>query len=272
MIDEECFGDRVEGDFFMEVAWQVYKRYQERLRQNDALDFDDLLLVMVNLLELYPAVLARYRERYRHVLVDEYQDTNVVQYYLVKMLAEEHRNLCVVGDDDQGIYSWRGADIRNIMEFEKDFPDAAVVKLEQNYRSTTTILEAANAVVAHNRGRKPKHLWSDRGRGAAIVLMECRDEHEEARLVAGEIQTMLRQGRRPSEIAVFYRVNAQSRVLEDILVRYAISYQVVGGTRFYERAEVKDILAYLRVVVNPTDDLSLQPVVCLLYTSDAAAD
>jgi len=249
------------GYGYLAVTSAVYRRYQQALYDLNAMDFDDLIMRMVDVLRLFPHRLAHYRNAFRQVLVDEYQDTNHAQYTLVKLLAEGHQQITVVGDDDQSVYSWRGADIRNILEFEKDFPDASVVKLEQNYRSTTTILNAANAVVAHNRGRKPKRLWSDRGAGAAIVLMECRDEHEEARLVAGEIQTLLRQGRRPSEIAVFYRVNAQSRVLEDILVRYAISYQVVGGTRFYERAEVKDILAYLRVVVNPADDLSLQRIV-----------
>ena len=272
LVDVDDFGSHGEepggswaggssGYGYLEVTTAVYRRYQQALYDLNAMDFDDLIMRTVDVLRLFPHRLAHYRNAFRQVLVDEYQDTNHAQYTLVKLLAEEHQQITVVGDDDQSVYSWRGADIRNIMEFEKDFPDAAVVKLEQNYRSTTTILNAANAVVANNRGRKPKHLWSDRGAGAAIVLMECRDEHEEARLVAGEIQTVLRQGRRPSDIAVFYRVNAQSRVLEDILVRYAIAYQVVGGTRFYERAEVKDILAYLRVVVNPTDDLSLQRIV-----------
>ncbi len=192
--------------------------------------------------------------------MDEYQDTNHAQYVLVKLLGEEHQQVTVVGDDDQSVYSWRGADIRNILEFERDFPNATVVKLEQNYRSTTTILEAANAVVARNRDRKPKHLWTDRGQGETVVVLECRDEHEEARLVAGEVERLLRAGRPASEIAVFYRVNAQSRVLEDILVRYGVAYQVVGGTRFYERAEIKDMLAYLRGVVNPADDLSVQRI------------
>lgn len=272
LVDVDDFGSHSEeaagswaggsvGYGYLEVTSAVYRRYQQALYDLNAMDFDDLIMRMVDVLRLYPHRLAHYRNAFRQVLVDEYQDTNHAQYTLVRLLAEEHQQITVVGDDDQSVYSWRGADIRNILEFEKDFPDAAVVKLEQNYRSTTTILDAANAVVAHNRGRKPKHLWSDRGPGAAIVVMECGDEHEEARLVAGEIQTLLRQGRRPSEIAVFYRVNAQSRVLEDILVRYAIAYQVVGGTRFYERAEIKDVLAYLRVVVNPVDDLSLQRIV-----------
>ena len=194
------------------------------------------------------------------MLVDEYQDTNRAQYQLVKLLTEEHRQVTVVGDDDQSVYSWRGADIRNILSFEDDFPDAHVIKLEQNYRSTTTILDVANELVAHNRGRKPKNLWSDRGVGDPVVVMECADEHEEARLVCGEVVSLLRQ-RPASDIAVFYRVNAQSRVLEDMLVRQGIAYRVVGGTKFYQRAEIKDLLAYLRVLLNESDDLSLLRVI-----------
>ena len=241
---------------YLEVTGEVYRLYQKRLYDANAMDFDDLIMRVVDVFRLFPHRLQHYRDAFRHVLVDEYQDTNHAQYVLVKSLGEEHHQVTVVGDDDQSVYSWRGADIRNILEFERDFPDATVIKLEQNYRSTTTILEAANAVVGHNRGRKPKHLWTDRGQGEPLVRMECRDEHEEARLVAGEIQKLLRDGRHQNDIAVFYRVNAQSRVLEDILVRYGIDYQVVGGTKFYERAEIKDVLAYLRCVVNPADDLS----------------
>jgi DNA helicase-2/ATP-dependent DNA helicase PcrA len=261
MIDEECFGDRVEGDFFLEVAWQVYRRYQEKLRASDAMDFDDLLLVMVNLLELYPAVLDRYRNSYRHILVDEYQDTNVVQYHLVKMLAEEHRNLCVVGDDDQGIYSWRGADIRNILEFERDYPDARVVKLEQNYRSTAQILDAAGNVVRNNAGRKPKTLWTSNPPGEKVRYHMAPDEHGEAAFTAAEIERLHSEGRVYSDAAVFYRTHAQSRVLEEQLIRLAMPYKVFGGTRFYDRAEIKDIMAYLRLLVNPRDEASLRRVI-----------
>ncbi len=246
---------------YLEVTAEAYRLYQKRLYELNAMDFDDLIMRTVDVFRLFEHRLAHYRNAFRHVLVDEYQDTNHAQYVLVKLLAEEHRRITVVGDDDQSVYSWRGADIRNILEFEKDFGESTVIKLEQNYRSTTTILDAANAVVRHNRGRKPKHLWSERGAGEKVVVQECRDEHEEARLVAGEIQTLLRSGRRAGEMAVFYRVNAQSRVLEDILVRYNIPYQVLGGTRFYERAEIKDLLAYLRVIVNPSDDISFQRMV-----------
>ncbi len=245
---------------YADVAAQVYRRYQARLLEQNALDFDDLIMRVVDILQLFPERLEFYRNQFRHVLVDEYQDTNKAQYLLVRLLTEEHRQVTVVGDDDQSVYSWRGADIRNILSFEDDFPDTKVVKLEQNYRSSTTILDAANALVSHNRGRKPKHLWSDRGVGEPVVVMECRDEHEEARLVCEEIVKTLRE-RRASDVAVFYRVNAQSRVLEDMLVRQGVAYRVVGGTKFYQRAEIKDLLAYLRVAVNSTDDLSLLRVI-----------
>lgn len=260
MVDEESFAEKVGGDFFMEVAGQVYKRYQERLRSCDALDFDDLLLVMVNLLELYPGVLEKYRERYKHILVDEYQDTNLVQYRLVKMLADEHRNLCVVGDDDQGIYSWRGADIRNILEFEKDYPYARVVKLEQNYRSTSRILDAAGAVVVQNTSRKSKKLWTSNPEGEKMRYHLATDEHAEAAFVVAEVERLVSEGRSHSDAAVFYRTHAQSRVLEEQLIRLGVPYRVFGGTRFYDRAEIKDIVAYLRLLANPADEVSLRRV------------
>jgi DNA helicase-2/ATP-dependent DNA helicase PcrA len=256
--DAGLWDDGVSGH--IDVAAQVYRRYQKRLLEANALDFDDLLMRTVDILQLFPERLAFYRDLFRHVLVDEYQDTNRAQYQLVKLLTEDHRQVTVVGDDDQSVYSWRGADIRNILSFEDDFPDAKVIKLEQNYRSTTTILDAANALVSHNRGRKPKNLWSDKGVGEPVAVIECRDEHEEARAVCAELVGLLRE-RAGSEIAVFYRVNAQSRVLEDMLVRQGIGYRVVGGTKFYQRAEIKDLLAYLRVLVNESDDLSLLRVI-----------
>ncbi len=245
---------------YLDVAAQVYRRYQTRLLEANALDFDDLLMRMVDVLQLFPERLAYYRDLFRHVLVDEYQDTNRAQYVLVRLLAEEHRQVTVVGDDDQSVYSWRGADIRNILRFEDDFPDAKVVKLEQNYRSSTTILDVANALVSHNRGRKPKSLWSERGAGESVVVLECRDEHEEARLVCEEILRTLRE-RAASDVAVFYRVNAQSRVLEDMLVRQGVGYRVIGGTKFYQRTEIKDLLAYLRVTMNAGDDISLMRII-----------
>jgi DNA helicase-2/ATP-dependent DNA helicase PcrA len=244
----------------LNVAAQVYRRYQARLLEANAFDFDDLLMRMVDVLQLFPERLEYYRGLFRHVLVDEYQDTNRAQYRLVRLLTEEHQQVTVVGDDDQSVYSWRGADIRNILSFEDDFPEATVVKLEQNYRSSTTILDAANALVSHNRGRKAKNLWSERGTGQPLVVLECRDEHEEARLVCEEIVRVVRE-RPASDVAVFYRVNAQSRVLEDMLVRQGVGYRVVGGTKFYQRAEIKDLLAYLRVAMNATDDLSLLRVI-----------
>jgi DNA helicase-2/ATP-dependent DNA helicase PcrA len=225
------------------------------------MDFDDLLFRCVNVLELFPEVRDRYRRSFRHVLVDEYQDTNHAQYRWLVLLSEEHRNLSVVGDDDQSIYAFRGADIRNILDFEDSFPDAHVVKLEQNYRSTQTILSAANAVISHNRARKSKELWSDLGQGAPVHVRELEDEHAEARFVVSEIERLVEEGGSRDEIAVFYRTNAQSRVLEDMLVRYGVSYQVIGGTRFYERAEIKDALAYLNLLVNPQDLVAFQRIV-----------
>jgi DNA helicase-2/ATP-dependent DNA helicase PcrA len=219
----------------------------------NAMDFDDLLVRTVNVLELFPEVRERYTTGFRHVLVDEYQDTNQAQYRWLQLLSSERRNLMVVGDDAQSIYGFRGADIRNILDFEDTFPDAHVVKLEQNYRSTQTILDAANAVIANNRGQKPKSLWTELGSGDPIKVRELDDEHAEARFVAGEIQRLVDEGVSRSEIAVFYRTNSQSRVLEDTLVRAEIAYQVIGGTKFYERAEIKDAVAYLTAMVNPQD-------------------
>jgi DNA helicase-2/ATP-dependent DNA helicase PcrA len=217
------------------------------------MDFDDLLVRAVNVLELFQEVRDHYAGTFRHVLVDEYQDTNHAQYRWLQLLAEERRNLMVVGDDAQSIYGFRGADIKNILEFEDTFPDAHVVKLEQNYRSTQTILDAANAVIRNNRGQKPKSLWTELGPGDPIKVRELDDEHAEARFVAGEIQRLVDDGASRAEIAVFYRTNSQSRVLEDTLVRAEIAYQVIGGTKFYERAEIKDAVAYLTVLLNPQD-------------------
>jgi DNA helicase-2/ATP-dependent DNA helicase PcrA len=225
------------------------------------MDFDDLLVRCVDLLRLFPEVRDRYANGFQQVLVDEYQDTNRAQYVWLQLLSEDHRNLCVVGDDDQSVYAFRGADIRNILDFEKDFPDARVIKLEQNYRSTQTILSAANAVVSHNRARKPKALWTDIGTGDAVKIRELEDEHVEARWVAGEIERLVDSGHSRDEVAVFYRTNAQSRVLEDTLVRYGVGYQVIGGTRFYERAEIKDAVAYLTLLVDPSDVVAFERVV-----------
>ena len=241
------------GSFFEQTVADVYEHYQHEIHRMNAMDFDDLLFRAVDLLQLFQEVRDRYSTAFRWVLVDEYQDTNHAQYRWLQLLASEHRNLAVVGDDDQSIYGFRGADIRNILEFEDAFPDAHVVKLEQNYRSTQTILSAANAVVAYNRGRKSKALWTDLGEGDPVRLRELSDEHAEARFVAAEVQRMVDEGVSRNEIAVFYRTNAQSRVLEDMLVRAQIGYQVIGGTKFYDRAEIKDAIAYLTFMVNPQD-------------------
>src|SRR6201994_4993574 len=242
--DADAYAQMV-GSFFEQTVADVYGSYERELHRMNAMDFDDLLVRAVNVLELFPEVRERYATGFRHVLVDEYQDTNYAQYRWLQLLAGEHRNLMVVGDDAQSIYGFRGADITNILEFEDSYPDAHVVRLEQNYRSTQTILSAANAVVSNNRGRKTKSLWTDLGEGDPIKVREMPDEHAEARYVTGEIQRMGGEGTSRAEIAVFYRTNSQSRVLEDTLVRAEIAYQVIGGTKFYDRAEIKDAIAYL---------------------------
>ena len=230
------------ASFQDEIVARAYRRYQDALLANGAMDFDDLLMITAQLLESSPPVRERWQQRFLHVLVDEYQDTNHAQYRLVRALGEPQRNVVAVGDDDQGIYSWRGADVRNILDFERDYPDARVVALEQNYRSTGVILRAANAVVSHNPHRHPKRLWTALGEGDPILAMSCRDEHEEARAVVAEIDRALARGLSLSEVAVFYRTNAQSRSVEDQLVRRSVPYVVVGGPRFYERAEIRDLL------------------------------
>ncbi len=250
--DADAYAQMV-GSYFEQTVADVYRSYERELHRMNAMDFDDLLVRAVNVLELFPEVRGAYQDSFRDVLVDEYQDTNHVQYRWLELLAGERRNLAVVGDPDQSIYSFRGAEIRNILEFESDFSDARVIKLEQNYRSTQNILDAANAVIANNRGRRSKRLWSDIGTGDPVHLRELDDEHAEARFVTGEIQRLIDGGTSRSEIAVLYRTNAQSRVLEDTLVREEIAYQVIGGTKFYERAEIKDAVAYLTVLVNPLD-------------------
>jgi ATP-dependent DNA helicase UvrD/PcrA len=260
LLDASDYREKV-GSFFEQTAADVYELYEQRAHAMNAMDFDDLLVRTVNLLELFPEVRERYQHNFQHVLVDEYQDTNRAQYRWLQILAEEHRNLAVVGDDFQSIYSFRGADIKNILEFESDFPDARVIKLEQNYRSTQTILDGANAVIANNRSQKSKTLWTDGEPGDPIVVRELEDEHAEARYVAGEIERLVDAGGSRDEVAVFYRANAQSRVLEDTLVRYGVGYQVIGGTRFYERAEIKDALGYLTFLVNPQDLVAFQRVV-----------
>jgi DNA helicase II / ATP-dependent DNA helicase PcrA len=261
LIDSDMYAE-TQGSVFEEVVAEAFPLYEKRMLEANAMDFDDLLVRTVNALELFEEVRERWRRTFRHVLVDEYQDTNHAQYRLLQLLASEHGNLMVVGDEDQSIYGFRHADIRNILDFEHDFPEAAVVKLEQNYRSTQTILSAANAVVERNRERRPKELWTDIEGGELVQLSELTDEHEEARWVAGEIQRLGEEhGVQRSDVAVFYRTNAMSRVLEDTLVRFDLPYQVIGGTKFYDRAEVKDAVAYLSLLLNPADQVSFSRIV-----------
>jgi DNA helicase-2/ATP-dependent DNA helicase PcrA len=247
--------------YIAENVAEVYDLYQRRLYENNAMDFDDLIMQTVALLEVFPEVRERYQTRFKYIHVDEYQDTNHAQYRLVNILAAAHRNLCVVGDDDQSVYSWRGADIRNILDFERDYPEAKVVKLERNYRSTQTILDAANAVVANNASRKPKELWTAGPQGERIRIFTASDEYAEARFVVSDIERLIDAGARPADVSVFYRTNAQSRALEDVLVREGVPYQVVGGVRFYERAEIKDAMAFLAVISNPSDSGALERII-----------
>ncbi len=269
LVDFETASARARTVMERRVA-EVYRDYQQRLVAANAMDFDDLLLVTVNLLQAHPDVLEHYRRRFRHVLVDEYQDTNRAQNELVLLLAGIHREVSVVGDSDQSVYGWRGADIRNILQFEDAFPDATVVVLEQNYRSTQTILDAANAVIANNAMRKPKSLWTEQGSGSPVVRFHAEDEHEEGGWLAGEVLRLHREGRAGpgdpagyewGDMAVFYRTNAQSRAVEEELVRRDIPYKVVGGARFYDRMEIKDLLAYLRAIANAEDEVSLKRIV-----------
>ena len=262
LIDFEDFRGQGYGYHHGLVA-DVYRLYQQRLVEASAMDFDDLLMVTTSLFNLFPDVLAHYRDRFRYLHVDEFQDTNRAQYVLVKQLAGEHRNICAVGDADQSIYRFRGAEIRNILDFERDFPEAKVVVLDQNYRSTETILSAANAVIANNGRRRPKRLWSDLGTGRPITLYDAEDERDEAGFVADEVIDLASEGVDLSDVAVFYRVNAQSRVMEEVLARYDLAHTVIGSVRFYERREIKDVLAYLRVLTNPDDDISVRRIVNL---------
>ena len=248
-------------DFRARTISEVYAAYERQLAANNALDFDDLILKTLTLFSEHPPVLAAYQHKFSHILVDEYQDTNMAQYMLVRLIAGESRNLCVVGDDDQSIYGWRGADLRNILEFERDFPDCRVIKLEQNYRSTSNILDAANQVIAHNAGRKEKALWTDAGEGEKIRVYRALDERDEAAWVVRAIEERMKRGARAGDFAVFYRTNAQSRVLEEAMVRRGVPYRVYGGMKFYDRKEVKDVLAYMRAVANPDDDQSVRRII-----------
>ncbi|MGG4144909.1 DNA helicase PcrA [Paenibacillus algorifonticola] len=249
------------GDYFQDIVIKVYKSYQKRLKSNNSLDFDDLIMKTIQLFQEVPEVLDFYQNKFRYLHVDEYQDTNRAQYMLCRMLADKHHNICVVGDSDQSIYRWRGADITNILNFEGDYPEAQTIMLEQNYRSTANILNAANAVISLNTGRKPKNLWTDQGAGDEITVYQADSEHDEGYFVTGEIRKNKNSGRKFADHAILYRTNAQSRVIEEILIKSDIPYQIVGGIKFYDRKEIKDLLAYLRLISNPDDDISLARVI-----------
>ena len=253
---------RQAGDFYEQKVADIYSRYEQKLQLNNALDFDDLLMLSIKLLQENKEVREKYQGRFDYLLVDEYQDTNHAQYLLTKFLAAKHRNICVVGDADQSIYGWRGADIQNILDFEKDYPDAKVIKLEQNYRSTQIILDAANAVIENNTGRKPKNLWTENKSGADIIYFQAVDERDEARFVIEQLQNLQRtENKKLGDMAILYRTNTQSRIFEEMLIKSGISYNMVGGLKFYERKEIKDIIAYLRVIFNPADSLSLLRII-----------
>lgn len=262
LIEPETFARRNQTDFRMAKIAEIYKLYQQKLKQNNALDFDDIIMYTIKLFRDNPAVLEYYQKKFKYIHVDEYQDTNKAQYTLISLLARLHRNLCVVGDDDQSIYMFRGADITNILDFEKEFHGARVIKLEQNYRSTKTILSAANSVIKNNAGRKQKALWTDNDAGCKIRCFQGQNEHEEALFVAKEIsQTVQSENIEYKDFAILYRMNAQSRVLEERLMREGIPYRIFGGLRFYDRKEIKDVIAYLRLIQNPSDDYAFKRII-----------
>ncbi|MCR2823423.1 DNA helicase PcrA [Lederbergia panacisoli] len=261
LVTTKEYEDQAAG-YYAQTVSKVYTEYQRRLRRNNALDFDDLIMVTIQLFQGVPEVLEFYQRKFQYIHVDEYQDTNRAQYLLVKLLAARLKNLCVVGDSDQSIYRWRGADIANILSFEKDYPNAKVILLEQNYRSTKRILEAANEVIKNNHNRKPKNLWTDNDEGPKIMYFRADGEQTEAQYVTGKIKEMTaNHDRKLSDIAILYRTNAQSRVIEEVLLKSNIEYNIVGGTKFYDRKEIKDLLAYLRLIANPDDDISLQRII-----------
>jgi len=249
------------GGYFSEIVAKIYPIYQQKLKDNNAFDFDDLIMKTVELFRDYPQVLEYYQEKFQYILVDEYQDVNYAQYQLVQILAENYSNLCVVGDPDQGIYGFRGADIRNILNFENDYPDAEIIRLEQNYRSKETILKAAQHVIKNNQFRKEKDLWTQRGTGEKITYYEASSEKDEAGYVAKEIKNLVKSEYEYSDLAVLYRTNAQSRAFEEMFMKFGIPYQIIGGLKFYDRMEIKDILGYLRVLYNPDDDINLMRII-----------
>lgn len=260
LVTPESYESKI-GDYFQGIVAKVYRLYQRKLKSNNSLDFDDLIMKTIELFKDVPEVLDFYQSKFLYIHVDEYQDTNRAQYMLCRMLADKHHRICVVGDSDQSIYRWRGADITNILNFEQDYPEATTILLEQNYRSTGNILKAANQVISQNKGRKPKNLWTDQGEGSKIKIYQADSEHAEGYFIASEITRNREQGKNYGDHAILYRTNAQSRVIEEILIKSEIPYQIVGGIKFYDRKEIKDILAYLRLISNPNDDLSLARIV-----------
>ncbi len=262
LIEPDTYRKAYASDFRLEKVARIYELYQDKLRRNNALDFDDIIISSIRLLLDNPPVLSYYQSKFRYVLVDEYQDTNTAQYSLISLLAQGSGNLCVIGDDDQMIFGWRGANIRNILDFEKEFRNCRVIKLEQNYRSTGTILNAANNVIKNNFGRKSKKLWTDRGDGCRIVYRQTGSELDEADFVASEIRRKVVAEKRPyNDFAILYRIHAQSRAIEDILMRRGIPYRIYGGLRFYDRKEVKDVTAYLRLIANTSDNIALKRII-----------
>jgi DNA helicase-2/ATP-dependent DNA helicase PcrA len=261
LLNPQQYSERV-NSYFEEIVQRVYEQYQALLSKSEALDFDDLLMRTAHLFENHPAILSKYQSRYVHILVDEFQDTNLAQYALIKHLAGKYKNICVVGDPDQSIYSWRFADLRNILAFEKDYPNARVVILEQNYRSTRNILQAASDIISQNVNRKPKELWTENEAGGLVNIVESYTEDEESQFVVSEIERLVTQEKLSlKDFAAMYRVNAQSRALEESFIRYGVPYRLIGGTRFYQRQEIRDALAYLRVIRNPNDNLSLMRII-----------
>ena len=260
LIDEVAYAN-LAGDIYTEIVAKCYTAYQKELRQSEAMDFDDLIMLTLRLFDQNPDVLTYYQQRYQYIHVDEYQDTNHAQYQLVKLLASRFKNICVVGDADQSIYGWRGADMQNILDFEKDYPEAKVVLLEENYRSTKTILQAANEVIRNNRNRRPKNLWTQNEDGEEIVYYRANDEQDEALFVARTIDQLSREGYSHKDFAVLYRTNAQSRTVEEALLKANIPYTMVGGTKFYSRKEIRDVISYLNLIANPSDNISYERVV-----------
>lgn len=260
LIDEAAY-EQLSGDLYTEIVAKCYKLYQEELRRSEAVDFDDLIMLTLRLFDQHPDVLAYYQQRYQYIHVDEYQDTNHAQYQLVKLLASRFKNICVVGDADQSIYGWRGADMQNILDFEKDYPEAKVVLLEENYRSTKTILQAANDVIERNKNRRPKKLWTQNADGEQIIYHKAGNEQEEAVFVAQTIADLVRDGKNYKDMAVLYRTNAQSRTIEEALLKSNIPYTMVGGTKFYSRKEIRDVISYMNVIANPADNISFERIV-----------